>query len=43
MRNKKFDKTCKREKCPYYREITTKCNSCEYNPDAGWTERKAKK
>lgn len=44
MRIKRLNKPCKRKKCPYYRQNTTECYSCEYNPDAGWTyERKVKK
>ena len=31
-----YDKPCKKRKCPYYNIFSTKCNSCEKNPEANW-------
>ena len=42
MKTKMFKKPCKRDKCPYYKMKFDKCSSCEWNPDATWTERKTK-
>lgn len=36
---RKENKPCKRKDCPYYNEITSKCQYCEWNPDAVWTEK----
>lgn len=35
---RKENKSFKRENCPYYNEITKKCEYCELNPDSVWTE-----
>ena len=35
---RKESKPCKRKNCSYYNEITKKCVSCEWNPDAVWVE-----
>lgn len=44
MKVTRFNKPCKRDKCPYYKTKTDKCYSCEWNPDAVWTyERKVKR
>ena len=37
MRRKEY-KSCKRKNCPYYNEITRKCESCEWNRNSTWTE-----
>ena len=37
---RKESKSCKRKKCPYYNEITKKCESCELNPNSVWIEKK---
>lgn len=39
---KKVEKKCNREKCPYYKSLTLKCISCEWNPNAVWVVRKEK-
>lgn len=33
-------KSCKRKKCPYYGMVTSKCSSCEWNPDVLWKNHK---
>lgn len=43
MKIRNLEKPCKRKKCPYYNTRTNKCSLCEYNPNAEWTERKAKR
>lgn len=35
-------KPCKRKNCPFYSEITKKCQSCDWNPNSVWTEKKSK-
>ena len=37
------NKPCKRTTCPYYYEITDKCQSCDWNPESVWTVKKSKK
>lgn len=37
---RKEDNPCKRKKCPYYNEITKKCEVCDWNPYSAWTEKK---
>lgn len=37
MRRKEY-KPCKRKNCPYYNEITKKCESCEWNRNSIWIE-----
>ena len=40
MAKNQQEKYCKRKKCSFYNFITVKCKSCEWNPEAVWTERK---
>lgn len=36
----KYEKPCKRKKCPHYREEYRLCRICEWNPEGVWIVRK---
>lgn len=40
MKPKSSISPCNRKKCPYYGTICSKCNSCDYNKNATWKEKK---